>query len=82
MAGDASNPPTAPPMPPNPTTDATARWGKTSDGRLKMFADQPWCAAAAMLISVTASHKLFPALKTKMDAVTASAQISIAVLRP
>ena len=42
-----SMPPTAPAMPPKPTTEPTARRGNMSDENVKMFADQPWCAAAA-----------------------------------
>ena len=37
-------PPTAPAMPPMPTTDATARFGNMSDENVKILADHAWCA--------------------------------------
>ena len=51
-------PPTAPAMPPMPTTEPTARRGNMSEASVKMLADQPWCAAAARPTSSTATHRL------------------------
>src|SRR6185295_8723593 len=81
IAGAMSKPLTAPLMPPKPTTEATALCGNASDGRLNMFADQAWWAAAAILIRVTASHKFPPVWPTKLAEVTATAQISMVVFR-
>ena len=47
---------------------------------MNAFADHPWCAAVARLISATAAHMLFT-LAAATIGTTASAQISIAVLR-
>ena len=47
-------PPTAPAIPPKPTTDPTARRGNMSEVSVKRLADQPWCAAAAM---ETSAHR-------------------------
>src|SRR5438552_11885147 len=71
----------APPIPPRPTTEPTALCGKTSEGRLNRFADQPWWAAAAMLTSATVSHRFPPVRLTKIAEVTVTAQISMAVFR-
>src|ERR1700676_3460236 len=49
-------PPTAPAMPPIPTTDATAREGNMSEGKVKRFAENPWCPAAASPMSNVAGH--------------------------
>src|SRR5216117_2528369 len=73
-------PPTAPAMPPRPTTDPTACRGNMSDDSVNRFADQPWCAAVARLISATADH-IPCARAAKTIGTTASAQPSIAVLR-
>src|SRR5678815_2411477 len=81
MAGEARRPLTAPLIPPRPTTEATALCGNASEGKLNMFADQPWWAAAAMLTSATVSHRLPSVRLTKMAEVTARAQISMAVFR-
>ena len=71
----------APAIPPKPTTEPTACRGNMSDTSVKRFADQPWCAAAATPMSVTATQRsLAPDAKT--IGTTASAQTSIAVLRP
>ena len=77
---ERSIPPTAPAMPPKPTTEPTARRGKVSETSVKMLADKPWCAAAASAISATATHTLEVRVANTMGS-TASAQISIAVLR-
>src|ERR1700761_6633471 len=81
MAGCASIPPRAPPNPPKPTMEAMARRGKQSDAMVKIFADQPWWAAAATLTKATVSQRCPAAYGTKIAAVTARAQTSMAVLR-
>src|SRR5262245_35412858 len=73
-------PPTAPVMPPNPTTEPMAYRGNVSDVSVNRLADQPWCAAAARPTSDTASQR-WPALDGKTMGATASADTSIAVLR-
>src|SRR5687768_16497449 len=73
-------PPTAPAMPPIPTTDPTAYRGNISDVVVKRLHDQPWCAAAAMPISTTATHR-FDVCAAKTIGTTARAQINIANLR-
>src|ERR1035437_444571 len=45
-------------IPPNPTTDATARFGNMSDTTVYIVADQPWCAAPARPKQAAASHGL------------------------
>src|SRR5687767_4809389 len=55
----ATSPPTAPAIPPIPVTDPTARRGKVSDTRVYRFADQPWWAAAARLMTATVAHRLW-----------------------
>ena len=67
-------------MPPMPTTEPTARRGNMSEAIVKMFALQPWCAAAARLTSATATQR-FEACAANMIGTTASAQTSIAILR-
>src|SRR5262245_1190898 len=79
-SGDISIPPTAPIIPPIPTTEPTACFGNMSEVIVKIFADQPWCAAAAMPINITATHK-FEVIDANTIGTTASAQISMAVLR-
>src|ERR1043166_9005602 len=73
-------PPTAPAMPPIPTTDPTALRGNMSEVSVNRLADQPWWAAAAKLIMSTAVHLPTPAA-AKTTGTTHSAQINIAVLR-
>ena len=51
-----SMPPIAPAIPPRPTTEPTACRGNVSETSVNRFADQPWCAAAAMLIMPTAGY--------------------------
>ena len=51
-----------------------------SEASVKRLADQPWCAAAARPTSATATQR-FDARDAKMIGTTASAQMSIAVLR-
>lgn len=70
-------PPTAPAIPPMPTTEPTACFGNISEAIVKIFADQPWCAAAAMPIKTTAVQR-FEVIEAKMIGTTASAQTSIA----
>src|SRR5215813_6209108 len=77
---EMSNPPSAPNMPPNPTTEPTARLGNVSEARVNMLADQPWCPAAASPIKTTAVQRP-DALAAKMMGTTAKAQMSMAVLR-
>src|SRR5262249_25560 len=73
-------PPIAPHMPPNPTTEPTAGFGNMSDASVKTLADQPWCAAAAMPTSITATHSCL-AYAAKGIGTTAGAQMSMAVWR-
>ncbi|MNG41933.1 hypothetical protein D3C84_1314640 [compost metagenome] len=51
-------PPTEPAVLPMPMTEATWERGKLSATVVKMFADQPWWAAAARLSSATMVHRL------------------------
>src|SRR5262245_32950809 len=74
-------PPTAPAMPPMPTTDPTARRGNISDVVVNRLHDQPWCAAAASPINKTAIQR-FDVCAANTIGTTASAQIIIANLRP
>src|SRR6516225_2173953 len=73
-------PPIAPHIPPNPTTEPTACFGNMSDASVNTLADQPWCAAAAMPTSITATHSC-RAYAASGIGTTASAQTSMAVLR-
>src|SRR5713101_5324882 len=75
-----NNAPTEPNMPPNPTTEPTARRGKVSEASVNMFADHPWWAAAAKPTKTTADHKP-DTLEANTIGTTASAQISMADLR-
>src|SRR5512139_3551334 len=75
-----SMPPTAPAMPPNPTTEPTAFPGNRSEVVVNRLADQPWCAAAARLMRPTASLRL-PAPGASTIGNTEVAQLNIAVLR-
>src|SRR5215472_8038012 len=72
--------PSEPNIPPNPTTEPTARRGNVSEVRVNKFADQPWCPAAASPIKMTAAHKL-DTFAAKMMGTTANAEINMAVLR-
>ena len=49
-------PPTAPAMPPIPTTDATASLGNISEAIVKTLVAQAWCTAIARLNKATATH--------------------------
>src|SRR5271157_3731244 len=72
--------PTAPAHIPMLTTEAIAPLGKTSETVVNRLAAQPWCAAAARLMSATATIALganTPAAPTGMQ----KAQIAIAALR-
>src|SRR3954468_22166284 len=73
-------PPTAPAVPPMPITEPTALRGKTSEGRVYRLADQAWWAAAARPMMNTADQRPSTYWAKKIG-VTASAQISIVVLR-
>src|SRR4051812_27823598 len=67
-------------MPPKPTIDATARFGKMSPTTEYIVADQPWCAAPASPKNAAASQ----GLRTYGAAMTGkvhSAQMKVAVLR-
>src|SRR6266702_5632611 len=77
---DISMPPTAPAMPPIPTTEPTATRGNMSDGSVIRLADQAWWAAVARPIMATAIHN-WPTNCAKTIGVTASAQINMVVLR-
>src|SRR5438270_9301626 len=73
-------PPTAPPNPPIPTTEATARRGNISEAVVKMLHDQPWWAAVASPMSATAGQSPLTR-ETNITGTTHRAQINIAVLR-
>src|SRR5437762_13708976 len=73
-------PPTAPGMPPKPTTDPTACFGNMSDVSVYTLHDHPWCAAAARPMRPTATQRC-DAFAAKTIGVTASAQHNMAVLR-
>src|SRR6195256_5539122 len=73
-------PPTAPAIPPMPTTEPTARRGNRSDVIVKTLADQPGCAEAANPMSATATQ-MFEVCETNTIGTTQSAQTNIAVLR-
>src|ERR1051325_6766733 len=73
-------PPTAPAIPPIPTTDPIAFRGNMSDVVVKTLHGQPWCAPAASPTNSTAIHT-FEAFAANTTGTTASAQINIAVLR-
>src|ERR1700691_6313694 len=75
-----SIPPTAPAIPPIPTTEATTVVGNMSDDRVKRLQEKPWCAAAARPITRTAPH-IDAILGAKTIGTTQTAQISIASLR-
>src|SRR5262249_37795751 len=75
-----NSPPTAPAIPPNPTTDPTAPAGNMSETSVNILADQPWCAAAASPMSKTATHRLVT-FDAATIGTTSTAQISIAVFR-
>src|SRR6478672_11714487 len=45
-------------VPPKPTTEAIAGFGKISEMVEYIVADQPWCAAAARAKNAVASHTL------------------------
>src|SRR5258706_15706210 len=70
----------APANPPIPEIDATAERGNMSLASVYMFADQPWCAAAATLTISTAVHML-PAWGASAVGMMMTAMRSIAVLR-
>src|SRR5688500_693609 len=69
-----------PAIPPNPTTEATARPGNVSETSVNKFTDHPWCAAAARLSSPTAGHRVLT-YSIDMMGNAAMAQRTIAVLR-
>src|SRR3954451_3526952 len=73
-------PPMAPDIPAMPTTEPIAPRGNMSDASVNMLHDQPWCAAAARLISATACHSDV-AFETSAIGVTSTAHVNIAVLR-
>src|SRR5580692_1087534 len=75
-----SIPPTAPAMPPIPTTEATTVVGNISDDKVNRLQEKPWCAAAASPITRTAPH-IDAILGAKTMGVTQTAQISIAIFR-
>src|SRR5581483_8371506 len=81
-----SAPPAAPAAPPMPTTVLIAVDGTISVGVEKRFADHPWWAAAAREKRPIAGHgfawKILCMCGTSRIGTTASAQISIANLRP
>src|SRR5580658_4790382 len=75
-----SIPPTAPAMPPIPTTDATTPPGNISDDKVNRLQEKPWCAAAATPITRTAPHS-DATLGTKIIGSTQTAHINIASFR-
>src|SRR5579875_4126692 len=74
-------PPTAPPAPPKPTTEATSCFGNISEASVKRLADQPCCAEVETEIKASA-HQLFGAKTAAMPEGMQRAQTSMAVLRP
>src|SRR5262249_55987927 len=72
--------PTAPAVPPMPTTDPTARRGNMSDVSVNRLAEKPWCAAAARPIRPTATH-MSDTTGANDTGTTHTAQTSRAVLR-
>jgi len=72
-------PPAAPAIPPIPTTEATALLGNMSETVVKRFADQAWCAEAAMPMSTTAVQS--PTLVTTKIGTTDNAKVNMPVLR-
>src|SRR5688572_19072852 len=73
-------PPTAPAIPPIPTTEPTARRGNMSDVSVNKLADQPWWAAAANPTRNTATQR-WDVYEAKTIGTTHTAQMIIAVLR-
>src|SRR5215213_1006133 len=73
--------PTAPAIPPKPTTEPTACFGNVSEAVVNRLADQPWCAAAASPTRKTATHMLLSCV-TIATGMTHTAQTSSATLRP
>src|SRR5262245_24599487 len=67
-------------MPPKPTTDATARFGKMSAITEYMVADQPWCAAPASAKKLAASQGLLTC-GVRITGNVNNAQIKVAVFR-
>src|SRR5258705_7589325 len=65
-------------MPAMPTTEPTAPRGNMSDVSVNMLHDHPWCAAAARLISATASHKVL-AFDTSAIGATTNAHLNFTV---
>src|SRR5947209_19708233 len=76
-----SRPPIAAPRPPSPMTEATAERGKVSEASVYMFADHPWWAAVAQLITSTVSQMFVPVNITSETGSTATAHTRSAVLR-
>src|SRR3546814_9569277 len=73
-------PPTAPTVPPMPTTVPTAPRGKMSDGNVLRLAENAWCAAVASPITSTAIQTLSIDCAKKIGS-TQNAQTSIVSLR-
>src|SRR5665213_1503050 len=77
-----SMPPTDPAMPPMPVTEATTFLGNMSETVTKMFADQAWCAAQAMLMVNTAYQVLMAPRREAKSTVNGNrAMMNIVVLR-
>src|SRR4029079_15474098 len=77
--------PIAPARPPSPVIEETARLGNMSEVVVKMLAEKPWWAAAALPMRVAAIQRP-PAMSlgtsgAKMTGRTKRAQVSMAVLR-
>src|ERR1035441_10529577 len=67
-------------IPPKPTTEATARFGKMSETTVYILADQPWCAAPARPKKAAASHGLLT-YGVKITGNVQHAQMNDAVFR-
>src|SRR5215469_16358748 len=67
-------------VPPKPTTDATARFGKISATTEYIVADQPWWEAAASAKNAVASQT-FPTLGANITGNVQQAKSRVAVLR-
>src|SRR5260221_1574038 len=67
-------------VPPMPTTEATARFGKMSETTVNMVADQPWLAAPASAKKLVASQT-FRVCVAKMTGTAQKAQTRVAVFR-
>src|SRR5689334_21193688 len=73
-------PPIAPDIPLIPTTEPTAFTGNRSECSVYIFAEKPWCPAAAKPITIAAGHSPEILYNTAIGS-TRQAHVSIADLR-